>query len=114
MPPSTGAVRLKAYVQSGAPYGGNPDADDPFIEDCYQEAVDLVSAFCGASELAVPLAIRNRAHLEVGAELYNRRGTKNGISQFANPDGSGMRIGRDPLASVRPLLRPYLLSGGFA
>jgi hypothetical protein len=61
----------------------------------------------------VPEAILNRAYIEVASELYNRQSAPNGISQFASPDGSPIRIRRDPMAAVYELLRPFL-PGGFA
>lgn len=65
--------------------------------------------------VVVPETVVDRAVLEVAAELFHRKQTKNGISQFATVDTpSPMRIARDPLVAARPLLAPYLTRGGFA
>lgn len=98
------ATDLQAYV-------GSPDADAAFVADCWAQAQDLVGAFVG--EVEVPEAAMKRACLEVGSELYHRRSAPGGISQFASPDGTPMRVARDPMVGAYPILRHYL-PGGFA
>ena len=101
---------LTAYVTPGAASVSTGDA--AFIEACADEAVAMVTAYVGVGDY-VPQAILQRAYLEVGSELYNRRSAPNGISQFASPDGSVIRVARDPMVGAYPLLRPFK-RGGFA
>lgn len=106
--------RLKAYVTPGATTVSA--IDDAFIEQCLAEAIALVNRLCGGGEHAaivarVPYDVLERAYIEVGSELYNRRSAPNGISQFAAADGSAIRVARDPLVAARPLLQPYLPLG---
>lgn len=97
-----------------------------FVRDCWEDAYTLVEGWlestCGPRWEAadamrlyphVPADVAGRAVLEVGAELYHRKNTKNGISQFASPDGSAVRVARDPLTPAYPILRPFI-GGGFA
>lgn len=98
------AVDLQAYV-------GSPDGDAGFVADCWAQAQDLVTAFVGMT--VVPEAALKRACLEVGSELYHRRSAPSGISQFASPDGTPMRVARDPMVGAYPILRRYM-PGGFA
>ena len=90
---------LKSYV-------GAPDSDDEFTEQCWDEANYLVNNFADADD--VPEDIMNRAYLECGSELYHRRSAPNGIAQFSSFDGSPMRIAKDPMNPVYPLLRRYV------
>lgn len=108
--------RLARYV-SAAP-------DDEHVAACLAEASGLVAAELGAEEvdgvevtantfLPVPAAVRDRAVLEVAADLFYRRQTRLGVTGFADSDLNPLRVTRDPLAGARPILAPYM-AGGFA
>jgi hypothetical protein len=92
-------LNLKNYV-------GASDIDDAFVEDCWNEAIELVSAVVGSAD--VPSSVLNRAHLEAGSELFHRRSAPNGIAQFQTFDGAAIRVARDPLIGVYPILSRYL------
>lgn len=96
------AADLSAYV-------GANSGDDAFVEDCWEEASALVSAFVGTAE--VPPVVLHRASLEVGSELFHRRQAPSGVAQFATFDGAPVRVARDPLVGAYPLLRPYVGPG---
>lgn len=93
-------TRLAAYV------GGVPVSD--FLQKCADEAAALVAGHIGAA--TVPQDVRDRAILEVAAELYHRKSAPNGIKNFADGfDGAtAIRVARDPLVAARPLLAPFL------
>lgn len=94
---------LKAWVNSSAD-------QDTIVERCWDEATALVTNY--VRERAVPTVIFDRARLEVGAELFNKRSAPNGIAQFATFDGvSTARVARDPMVAAYPLLNPVI--GGF-
>lgn len=101
--------RLTAYVKPSA--HTTSEADSAFIEGCLEEAIALVDHRCGAAKEIVPLAALQRAYIEVGSELYNRKQAPNGISQFAAADGSAIRIARDPMVAAEPILRSFLPVG---
>lgn len=90
-------------------YVGAPDTDAAFVEECWDQATALVNAFIGTE--TIPVAIVDRAFLEVGSELYHRRQAPNGIAQFASIDGSPIRVARNPMVGAYPLLQPYMLPG---
>lgn len=90
-------------------YVGAPETDAAFIEQCWDEATALVTQFIGAE--TIPVAIIDRATLEVGSELYHRRQAPNGIAQFASMDGSPIRVARDPMLGAYPLLQRYMVLG---
>ena len=92
--------RVAAYV------GGVPV--DEFLRACCAQAERLVADQIGGA--SVPDAIRDRAALEVAAELFHRRSAPNGIKSFADGlDGAtAIRVARDALVAARPLLAPYL------
>lgn len=99
-------ARLTDYVTPGA---HSAAADAEFIGSCVDEALALVGQACGTN--TVPAEIRQRAVVEAGSELYHRRQSPSGISQFAAPDGSAMRIARDPMNAARTILAPFLPMG---
>ena len=79
------------------------------------EATALVMNFVGAENpFKVPTPILSRSILEVGADLYYRKSTRNGITSFGGgdmPSPEPFRINRDPMAAAYPLLRPFLVIG---
>ncbi|MCX4577945.1 hypothetical protein OHB41_33130 [Streptomyces sp. NBC_01571] len=94
---------LSAYV--------NCNEDDyPFVEQCWTEAVALVTAYVGSQ--TVPQTILDRAALETGSELFHRRSAPNGVAQFAiSPDVAPIRVARDPMVGAYPLLKKYMVVG---
>ena len=94
-------------------YVGAGQNDREYADQAWAEAQQLVDNLFGTAA-GVPTEVRDRCYLEAGAELFHRKGTKNGIAQFATPDGNQpYRAPRDPLVGVYPLARPYI-GGGFA
>jgi hypothetical protein len=94
---------LKAYVNA-------PTADDTFVQQCWNEAIALVTKFVGTA--TVPDTIKDRARIEAGQELYSRRAAPNGIAQYATFEGaSAIRVARDPMVGAYPLLQPYVGQG---
>jgi hypothetical protein len=89
---------LQAYI--GTDETGN------FIEECLDAGKALVNNYVGEGE--IPSHIRFQAELIASSELFHRRSAPNGIAQFASMDGQPVRVGRDPLAAVYPLLLPFL------
>lgn len=82
--------------------------DDAYIEQCWDEAVTLVTNFVGTQ--IVPQSIMDRAALICGAALYQMRKTPMGIAQFGE-DNSPIRLARDPMQGAYPLLKAYLVVG---
>lgn len=99
------AASLAVYVQ------GDAANDNPFLTTCAAEATAMVTQRIGTAE--VPASILDRAGLEVAADLYYRRRTRNGVAEFDGMDMAPVRISRDPMAAAAAILAPYL-GGGFA
>ena len=91
---------LKAYV-------GASSNDDAYVEECWNTSKDLVASYIASTK--VPVGVLKRCYLEVGSELFNRRNAPMGISQYSAYDGAPIRIARDPLAGVYPLLNRYMV-----
>lgn len=91
---------LKAYV-------GSSDVDDTFVEDCWNTAEDLIASYVQSTK--IPAQVLKRCNLEVGSELFHRRSAPMGVSQYATYDGAPIRIARDPLIGVYPLLNRYMV-----
>lgn len=99
-------AQLAELLERAARYV-NTTGDDEELADALGEAVVLVNTHIGAA--IVPDTVRTRAYLEAVSELYHRRNAPSGVAQFATPDGAApMRVARDPLVGVYPLLRPYV------
>jgi hypothetical protein len=85
------------------------------------EAVQLVNDLLGVDDDNVldfhncikpaPDTTLTRGYKELAAELYNRRDTKNGVSQFADLGGASIRIARDPMVAARPIFAGILKPG---
>lgn len=92
-------------------YVGASSIDHDFTQQCWIEAKAMVDAYIG-SKTGIPTAIRDRAYLECGSELYHRRSAPNGVAQFSTFDGAAIRVARDPMVGVYPLLSRYIVGVG--
>lgn len=91
--------------------GAVPSELSGLLTRCLAESKDMVDNWVGQNP--VPESIRDRAYVEVAADLWNRRNAPNGISnmQYMTADGSSgapIRIARDPMAAAYPILRPFV------
>ena len=84
-------------------------ATDAYVVQCAHEAADMVAL--PVSKVApgtVPASAVDRAVLEYGKELFDRRQSRNGIVGLADTDFTPMRIARDPMKAAMPFLQPFL------
>ena len=96
--------KLRAYV---TPEARLVVVDEGFVTDCAAEAIALVGQLIG-TVTTVPAEIRQRAIIEAGSELFNKRQAPNGISQYADAAGTPMRVAKDPMNVARVILQPFL------
>lgn len=103
--PEAPAVELDWYVKAAS--STEPRLAD-FADACQLEAAALVDDHIG--DAVVPTVLRDRAVLEVGADLFYRRAARNGIVSFGSgvEAASVVRINRDPMTQAYPLLAPYV------
>jgi hypothetical protein len=94
-------AEFKAYVGT--------DEDSDFVEAALDAGHALVDKYKGVVEL--PSDLHNIAILVCASEIFHRRSAPNGIAQFATMDGSPIRMGKDPMTAVYPLLLPYVNYG---
>jgi len=80
-----------------------------FVTACAGEASTLVANYVGSA--TVPGSILHRAVLEVGADLFHRRSSRNGVVGFEGGDILPVRIARDPMLSAYPILRQFIPIG---
>jgi hypothetical protein len=86
--------------------------DAPFATASAAEATALVMNFIGADNpYGVPEVIVARVVLEVGADLFYRKASRNGIVGFEGIEAQPMRVNRDPMAAAYPILRQYIPVG---
>ena len=85
-------------------YVGTEETDFP--QECLTSGLALVTRFIGAVT-TVPTAIKDQATLIASSELFHRRSAPQGVAQFASMDGTPVRVARDPMIAVYPLLQPY-------
>jgi hypothetical protein len=90
---------LQAYI-------GTEETGD-FIESCLSAGNAMVGNYIGAVD-TVPHEVHHQAILICASEIYHRRSAPNGIAQFASMDGSPIRVAKDPMGAVYPLLLPYV------
>lgn len=77
-----------------------------FIEGCLASSNALITNYIKSA--AVPATIRDQAVLTVASELFHRRSAPNGVAQFASMDGQPVRVAKDPMNSVYPILMPFV------
>ena len=78
-----------------------------FPQECLDAGLALVERYIGEVE-TVPDEIKDQGTLIAASELFHRRSAPQGIAQFASMDGSPVRVARDPMIAVYPLLQPYV------
>ena len=82
------------------------DETGEFINSCLTAGHALVDRYQGDAE--VPSQVHVQAVLITASEIFHRRSTPQGIAQFASNEGSPVRVARDPMIAVYPLLLPYV------
>lgn len=92
-------AELQAYI-------GTEETGD-FIESCLSAGNAMVGNYIGSVD-TVPNEVHRQAILICSSEIYHRRSAPNGIAQFASMDGAPVRVAKDPMGAVYPLLLPYV------
>lgn len=104
---------MTVTVEQLREYVGTNEVSD-FIDSCVSRALLLVDEYLGTGHTC-PVEIQDGATLQVASELFHRRSSPQGISQFATLDGTTpMRVAKDALSSVYPELQRFKAGGGFA
>jgi hypothetical protein len=97
-------VDLAEYV------GAAGEAALRLVADSAEEAEALVDERIGETAYAtVPVPVRRRAILEVGADLYWRKASRNGVVGFEGQDIQPMRLARDPMNTATSILAPWVV-----
>ena len=99
---------MSVTVEQFQNYVGTKE-DGTFVEQVLTSSRLIVSNYIG--QTSVPSTIVDQAVMTVASELFHRRSAPNGIAQFATMDGSPVRVAKDPMNSVYPLLMPFLKPG---
>jgi len=106
-PTNTGAVTpqaLATYVQT------DYASETAYLTQCVEEAEEMISDHTTGA--TVPPKTRRRAVMEVSADLYYRRKTRNGVADFDGMENAApVRVARDPMTAAYPILRPYVGPG---
>ena len=85
------------------------DEDSNFVDECLTAGHALVTKFVGTA--TVPSTIHDNAVLMASSELFYRRQSPQGVTQFASMDGNPIRAAKDSMNAARELLRPYTSYG---
>jgi hypothetical protein len=78
-----------------------------FPQECLTAGLALVTKYVGAVT-TVPVSLHDQAVLITSSELFHRRSAPNGVAQFASFDGAPIRVAKDPMNAVYPLLQRYV------
>lgn len=92
------ALTLKEYVKA-------PAAAAALVNDCEKQAGAMVDRHVRGR--TVPQEILDRAALEVGADLYYRQQTRNGVAGFGDEQVAPVHIARDPMRAAYQILAPW-------
>lgn len=100
-------AKLAAYVNDSDRTGGSE-----YVQQSAAEAAAMLEGHLTVTNVRAmpPEHVVARALLEVGAELYHRRTSRNGIAGLdGSPDNiAPLRIARDPMRACYDILRPYM------
>jgi hypothetical protein len=96
---------MSVTVEQLQDYVGTKE-EGSYIEGCLSSATLLVNNYIKTA--AVPANIKDQAILTAASELFHRRSAPNGVAQFASLDGNPVRIAKDPMNAVYPLLLPFV------
>lgn len=77
-----------------------------FPQECLTAGHALVTKYIGAN--TVPVSLHDQAVIITSSELFHRRSAPNGVAQFAAFDGAPVRVAKDPMNAVYPLLQRYV------
>lgn len=102
------AAALRSYV---TPEARNASIDEGFVKSCAAEALALVTQLLAGVATPPPAEVHDRAVVETGAALFTRRQAPNGITQYADPTGTPVRLARDPMNVARVILAGWLPLG---
>lgn len=97
---------MSVTVEDLQAYIGTEETGD-FIESCLSAGNALVGNYIGDVD-TVPNEVHNQAILICASEIFHRRSAPNGIAQFASMDGQPVRMGKDPMTAVYPILLPFV------
>jgi hypothetical protein len=92
-------AEFRAYVGT--------DEESTFVTECLDAGKSLVARYVD-EVTGIPEHIKNQCVLIASSELFHRRSAPNGVAQFASMDGSPVRVAKDPMNAVYPLLLPYV------
>lgn len=96
---------MAVTVEEFRAYVGTDEESD-FVSECLTAGHALVTKFVGTAE--VPTTVHDNAVLMASSELFYRRSSPQGVTQFAAMDGNPVRAAKDPMNAARELLRPYV------
>ena len=89
-------------------YLGTDETGD-FISSALTAGHAMVDKFQG--DATVPGEVHRQAILMCSSEIFLRRSSPQGVTQFASMDGNPVRAAKDPMNAARELLRPYTSFG---
>jgi hypothetical protein len=86
--------------------------DAQYANESAAHAAVLVGNFIGeGNPFKVPDSVVALSVLEVGADLYYRKASRNGIVGLDSVEPQPFRLNRDPMAAAYAILRPFLVVG---
>lgn len=96
-----------ALAKSLADHLGDLPVTDA-LHECVALAAESVTHYTRSAD--VPPATLSRAVVLVAAEHWHTREAPGGVRAVMDSEGgvTPIRVGRDPMAAARPLLRPYV------
>lgn len=97
---------MPVSVEDLSSYVGASPAE-PTLLGILADSVELIDQYLGTAGLVLcPPRTYDLAVKQLGSELWARRNSPGGVAQWTT-DGAPIRLARDVMVSVRPLLAPY-------
>ncbi len=100
-----------AAINALAKHLDEPASDEQVIEAAKAGRALVADKLTAAEQAKIPDSVGTLAVVEAGAAVYYRRTARNGITTFGGAEVIPMRIAKDPLSTVYPIIAPYTAPG---
>lgn len=80
---------------------------EPVLPGVLAVAVTIVGEYLGVGARRCPVVVQDQAVTQLAAEIWSRRNAPGGVLQWGAEGSAPVRLARDAMSSVEPLLRRY-------
>lgn len=87
------------------------EGDESNASTSLAEARALIDNWVSAQTARLPEPVKDRATIEVAAELFYHKAARGGVTEWAGTDLQPFRLARDPMKAAYPVLLQFIPGG---